>query len=120
MTQMLCLSCATEQASAVSGVRGPQPSQNIFATRPSPEKRSTMANLVMLRLGSRCTAPSRTGSSAVMKPSSQWNGRSSAACMVVAARHGRQREIRRASASRLMLTVCRAQPGQSIAGTGPV
>jgi hypothetical protein len=40
-------------ARAVSGVFGPVPSQNIFAVFASPEKRSTIANLVMLRLASR-------------------------------------------------------------------
>jgi hypothetical protein len=63
--QILCLSWATEQASAVSGVRGPQPRQNIFETLASPEKRSMIANLVMFSDGSRCTSPSRTGNSIV-------------------------------------------------------
>src|SRR3569623_656226 len=59
--QMLCLSCPTEQASALSGSRGPQPRQNIFEILPWPEHRSTIANFVRFSLSSRCTAPSATG-----------------------------------------------------------
>jgi hypothetical protein len=64
-TQILCLSWATEQASAVFGSRGPHPRQNILEIFASPEKRSTIANLVMFSAGLRCTSPSTTGSSIV-------------------------------------------------------